>query len=254
MRTLVLNLGNTTLFGGVFVNARLIRCFRVPIGEAATAGGLASLATRHWRGSFDAAALCSVVPALTETTVSQVARTCGVAPRVLTADAAHGLAIGYRRSNELGADRIAAALGARSLWPKRDVIVVDCGTATTVTALHRDGTILGGAILPGLALWPEMLAARTAQLPRIELKCPGSALGRTPVEAIASGIFHGHAGAIRELVQRISAEAFGKKKALVIGTGGLAPQFSREKLFTEIVPDLILYGLRVFAAQIHSHA
>ena len=97
----------------------------------------------------------------------------------LTADAAHGLTIGYHRPGQLGADRVATAIGAQVLYPKRHVVVVDCGTATTVTALRSDGTLLGGAILPGLSLWPETLALRTAQLPRIQLRRPRARTIRT---------------------------------------------------------------------------
>ncbi|MBI5382717.1 MAG: type III pantothenate kinase [Opitutae bacterium] len=254
MRTLVLNLGNTSLLGGVFRDERLVKSFRVPIREAATARGFASLVAARVRGKVDAAALCSVVPALTDTLSRRVRATFGVTPQLLNAAAPHGLAIGYRRPRELGTDRLAAALGAHTQFPGENVIVVDCGTATTVTALRRDGAILGGAIFPGLTLWSEALAARTAQLPRVTPRRPRTALGRSPTEAIASGLFHGHAGAIRELVQRIRAEVFGRAPVRVLGTGGHAPVYAREKLFTELAPDLILTGLRAFAARTHHHA
>jgi type III pantothenate kinase len=234
--------------------AGLTARFRVPIQEAATAHGFARLVARRVPGRIDRAALCSVVPALTASIARHIKRTFGVAPLVLTAAASHDLTIGYRRPRELGVDRLAAALGARELFPKMNVIVVDCGTATTVTALRRDGVLLGGGIFPGLALWADVLAARTAQLPRIALRKPEVAVGRSPREAIASGLYHGHAGAIRELIQRIHGEAFGRQKAVVIGTGGHAAHFAREKLFTVLAPDLILTGLRAFAARKYDHA
>ena len=309
MRTLVLNLGNTSLFAGVFSDERglprprqfrnvatsvsewnsaqtpgvaasvsewppkpplaparnyeeivarsaagLTARFRVPIQEAATAHGLARLVARRVHGRIDRAALCSVVPALTASIVRHIERTFGVVPLVLSSAVPHRLTIGYRRPRELGTDRLAAALGARELFPKMNVIVVDCGTATTVTALGRDGVLQGGAIFPGLSLWAGVLAARTAQLPRIALRKPEVAVGRSPREAIASGLYHGHAGAIRELIQRIHVEAFGRQKAVVIGTGGHAAHFAREKLFTVLAPDLILTGLRAFAARKYDHA
>ena len=294
MRTLVLNLGNTSLFAGVFSDesalprprpvrnvatsvsewipqpplahargyeeivalpvAGLVARFRVPIREAATARGFARLVARRVRGKIDRAALCSVVPALTAPIARHIRRTFGIVPQVLTADAPHGLTIAYHQPRELGTDRLAAALGARMLFPKSNVIVVDCGTATTVTALRRDGVLAGGAIFPGLSLWADLLAARTAQLPRIALPQSVAAVGRSPREAIASGLYHGHAGAIRELIQRVHAEAFGRQKAVVIGTGGHAPRFAREKLFTVLAPDLILTGLRDFTASNHDHA
>jgi type III pantothenate kinase len=198
----------------------------------------------------DLVALCSVVPARTAMLVDIVRRLTDTDPRVLTAASPHGLAIGYRRPRELGTDRLAAALGARRLYPERNAIVVDCGTATTLTALRSDGTLLGGAILPGLALWPEVLARRTAQLPQIPLReRPSHALGRTTRAALAAGIHFGHAGAVRELIRRVRAEAFGRSRAMVIGTGGHAAHLARENLFTVHVPDLILVGLREFACR-----
>jgi type III pantothenate kinase len=157
------------------------------------------------------------------------------------------LAIGYRQPRELGVDRLAAALGARQLWPRRNVIFVDFGTATTVTALTAGGRIAGGAIFPGFGLWTEMLAARTAQLPAVEMGLPRRALGRDTRAGIASGVFFGHAGAVRELVARISGEAFGRGKFLVVGTGGNAARFRRENVFAQYEPNLILVGLHAFA-------
>jgi type III pantothenate kinase len=162
---------------------------------------------------------------------------------LLTAGGSHGLRIGYRDPKQLGTDRLAAALGARAEFPRKNVIVVDCGTATTITALGRGGVILGGAILPGIGLWPDILAARTAQLPRIAPHRPRSALGRSTEEGLRSGIFHGHAGAIREVVARVRAEAFGRASAKVVGTGGHAALFARENLFGALKPDLVLQGL-----------
>jgi len=238
MRTLVLGLGNSSLIGGVFEDARLVRTFRRaphqrPLG----------------RGRFDAVALCSVVPARTPALVAWCETQLRLIPRVLTARAAHGLTLGYREPQRLGTDRLAAALGARALHPGKNVIVVDCGTATTVTALSRDGHLLGGAILPGLSLWGDALATRTAQLPRVLPARPRRALGRSPAEGIASGTYFGHLGAVREVVARVSAEAFGRRRFIVVGTGGHAPALHREGVFTVHEPALVLHGLRVFAAK-----
>lgn len=251
MRTLTISIGNTSLFGGVYMHERLERRFRVPVRDLKGTADLAALVKSK---RIDRVALCSVVPALTPRVAAWVEQAVGVDPHVLTATAPHGLKIGYTNPAQLGADRLAAAIGVRRLYPDRDAIVVDCGTATTVTALRRDGTILGGAIMPGVALWPEMLPTRTAQLPRVALERPRAALARSTERALQSGNFFGNAGAIRELVQHIGAEAFGRRRRIVIGTGGNAALFVRENLFTVIEPDLILAGLLQFAAASAVHA
>ena len=247
MRVLLLNLGNTTLLGGVITLGRLERRFRTPLADVRTGPKLRRFLAAEVRGPFDRAALCSVVPELTLPACAAVKRALGVTPRVLRAENAHSLRIAYKRPRELGADRVAAALGAHTSYPGRDKIVVDFGTATTVTAVKADGTVAGGAILPGFGLWAEMLAARTAQLPKVAGAAPRTAVGRTPREAIAAGLHFGHAGAVRELVTRVSREVYGRKRPLVLGTGGNADRFHHDNLFAEHVPDLILLGLHAFA-------
>jgi len=253
-RTWVADLGNSTLYVGVYSGERLTARFRVPVAEAIARGGVAAHVAPRLRGRFDGAALCSVVPAHTEALARALESTTGVRPAVLTA-ANSGLTFGYGRPAELGADRLACALGARQRFPQRNVIVVDCGTATTVTALSRQGALLGGAIFPGLGLWPAVLAAQTARLPEVKLDGPTpAALGRSTREGLRAGILLGHAGAIRELTQRVAHEAFGARaRPVVIGTGGHAVRYGREKLFTVVEPDLILAGLRSFAEALARH-
>lgn len=247
MRTLVFSVGNTSLDCGVWRGGRLAARFRVPVREADGAAGFARRVAPRLRGPFDRAAYCSVVPALAPAIVRRMARASGAAPRALTAAAETGLRIGYRRPGELGADRVAAALGSRDAYPGRNVIVVDAGTATTVTALDRRGAVLGGAILPGVALWPAALASGTARLPAIALRRPRAALGRSPREGLESGVVHGHAGAVREVVRRIRAEAFGRGAAVVVGTGGNARWLAGAGILDAVEPALVLRGLRVFA-------
>ncbi|HWA85800.1 MAG TPA: type III pantothenate kinase [Opitutus sp.] len=241
MRRLAISIGNTSLFAGVFSGRRLTNSFRLNASELVRLPG-------RVRGPIEAAVVGSVVPALTEDVLRLVRRTWAVEAMLLTATSAHGLKIGYRRPRDLGADRVAAALGAREKFPGRDIVVVDCGTATTVTALRGDGTICGGAILPGVGLWTEMLAGRTAQLPRVAPARPRRALGRSTREGIEAGVFFGHLGAMRETVGRVRREAFDRGPAMVVGTGGQAARFRREKIFDALAPNLVLHGLRAFAA------
>lgn len=241
--TLTVAVGNTSVFVGVFAGEKLRKSFRLEPAE------LIRLPLRVG-AKVDRAAVCSVVPALTPDVLRLIRRTWEIEARVLSADAAHGLKIGYQRPREMGADRVAAALGARTIWPGRDAIVVDFGTATTVTAVSRDGTVVGGAILPGAALWPEVLADRTALLPSVAVRRPRSAVGRSPAEAIASGCFFGQVGAIREVVSRVKREAFGGRAAVrVVATGGNARLFANEGLFDAVERELVLIGLNEFAGR-----
>ncbi|MFI5355738.1 MAG: type III pantothenate kinase [Opitutales bacterium] len=251
MRTLVLDLGNSTLFGGVFADDRLVRQFRL---TAPLPAGWAGALRARLRGRIDHVAFCSVVPARTKSVASAVHRAFGVEPQVLSATANHGLHLAYRRPAELGADRVANVLGAQKLCPGRNVIVVDCGTATTLTLLGRNGRLLGGAILPGLGLWSAMLAQRTARLPAIVLRASPKFVGRSTQDALRSGIVRGHAGAIRELLRGSRREAFGRAPVTVIGTGGWVTHLNDQRLFTRIEPGLILHGLHEFSHRLSCHA
>ena len=238
-RALLLCLGNSSLFGAIDAGNSPLRPFRRAPGEFPPV-----------RGRFDRVVLCSVVPTRTAALVTWCETQLQLTPLVLTARHAPGLGltIGYRKPARLGTDRLAAALGARAGHPGKNLLIVDAGTATTVTALRRDGHLLGGAILPGLILWPAMLATRTAQLPLVtKLSRPRHALGRSTAEGIASGVYFGHLGAVRELVTRVAAEAFGRRDFLVLGTGGHAPFLQREGVVAVHEPTLVLDGLRVFA-------
>src|SRR6185436_10349033 len=139
--------------------------------------------------------------------------------------------------HEVGADRIAGAIGATQRRPASNIIVVDCGTATTCDVVTAGGDYLGGAILPGIGMSVEALAGKTAKLPSVEITRPAAALGRSSTESIQSGVYHGHTGAIRRLVGVLSREVFGDAKPAVIATGGFARLLEPEKLFDEIVPE-----------------
>ena len=122
--------------------------------------------------------------------------------------------------------------------------MADFGTATTLCAITKQKEFLGGNILPGVRLAMDALEAKTAQLPSVEIVAPGSGIGRSTVESIQAGLYWSNVGMVRELVARITEEVFSDEAPLVIGTGGFAQLFNREKLFDHVVPDLILTGMR----------
>jgi len=166
-----------------------------------------------------------------------------IEPLVLRPGVKTGLKIAYRDPKEVGADRIADAIGAIKLFPDRHLIVADFGTATTVCAIRSDRTFLGGNILPGVRLSMEALEMRTAQLPSVEIKPVKNAIGTTTIESIQTGLFWSNVGMIKELVSRITAQEFSDEAPLVVGTGGFVHLFDSEQIFDHVVTDLILTGL-----------
>lgn len=151
-----------------------------------------------------------------------------------------GLRNGYRDPHQLGADRFAAALGARALVPGQRLLVVTCGTATTVDAVAGDH-FLGGMILPGLNLMAASLARHTAQLPMVEAGQPPPAFADNTHEAILSGILNAQAGAIERAFARHRAD-------LCVLSGGSAPHIAPAlSVPLRMVDNIVLVGLHAAA-------
>jgi len=247
---LCLDIGNSQIHGGVF-DGDTLRCqFRKtthPLGSSDEFGVFFTAVLRengvdpHLVGR---AAVCSVVPPALYPVRSACIKYFRCEPFVLQAGVKTGLKVRYRNPHEVGADRIAGAVAAGQRHPGANVIVVDCGTATTFDVITAEADYLGGAILPGIGISVETLAGRTAKLPTVEIARPATALGRSTVESIQAGVYHGHVGAIRQLLGELAREAFAGQRPRVVGTGGFARLLEAEKLFDEIVPELVLLGLK----------
>ena len=247
---LCLDVGNTLIHGGVFDGEVLRLQFRKsthPLGSADELG-IFFLAVLRENGidprAVTRVAVCCVVPAVLYHLHGASQKYFKCEPFVLQAGVKTGLKVRYRNPAEVGADRVANAIAATLRHPGRNVIIVDCGTATTFDVVTANAEYLGGAIMPGVGVSAETLASHTAKLPRVEIARPESALGRTTVESIQSGIYHGQVGAILHMIATLEAETFSGQEAVVIGTGGFARMFEPEEIFDEIVPELVLEGLR----------
>jgi type III pantothenate kinase len=247
---LCLDIGNTQIHGGVFDGETLLCQFRKstqPLGSTDEVGIFLVSVLRENNvdpRSIDRVALCSVVPAALHPVRGASNQYFHREPFVLQAGVKTGLKVRYRNPLEVGADRIAGAVAATQRHPGRNLIVVDCGTATTFDVVTAAGDYLGGVILPGVGVSAETLASRTAKLPRVEIARPETMLGRSTVESIQSGLYHGHTGAIRHIVDGLSREVFAGERPVVVGTGGFSRMLEEERLFDEIVPELVLLGLR----------
>jgi type III pantothenate kinase len=149
---------------------------------------------------------------------------------------------------EIGADRIVNTLAAHTLYPQGPAIVVDFGTSTNLDVVSDKGEFLGGALAPGIEISIDALAARAAQLRKVELVRPRSVIGKNTVEALQSGAIYGFAGQVDGLVNRITAELglTYSEPPSVIATGGLAPLvLGISETIGHHEPDLTLIGLRL---------
>lgn len=247
---LCLDIGNSQIFGGVFVDDELKTQFRRTSQLRSSSDELGVFFRSVLRENnvnpdeISSVAICCVVPDLLYSLRACCQKYFSLEPLVLRPGVKTGLKIQYRDPKEVGADRIADAVGAVTMFPGRNLIVADFGTATTLCAITKNKEFLGGNIIPGVRLAMEALEERTAQLPSVEILPPRQALGRSTIESIQSGLYWSNVGMVRELIERITEEEFPSDPPIVVGTGGFAQLFNREKLFDHVVSDLILTGLR----------
>lgn len=133
-----------------------------------------------------------------------------------------GVPIRIRRPEQVGADRLVAAIGAHQLYQGAK-LVIDSGTATTFDVVGPDGGFEGGIISPGINLSMRALHDAAAQLPRIAIQKPPQVIGQDTVSAMQAGVFWGYVDLIDGLVRRIQAEY--SSDLTVIATGGVASLF-----------------------------
>lgn len=246
---LALDVGNSQIFGGVFDDEKIKLRFRKTSKTGASSDelGLFLRSVLKENGidpdSIQEIALCSVVPDVIYSLKGACRKYFNLTPFILQPGVKTGLKVKYRNPIEVGSDRIANAIAATHLYPHKNMIIVDLGTATTFCAITKDKDYLGGSIIAGLRLSMEALEAKTSKLPSVEIVSTNEALGRSTIESLQSGLYFGHLGQIKELSLRLSHECFSAEKPFIIGTGGFAGLFEKEKIFDVIHADLVLVGL-----------
>lgn len=257
---LVVDIGNTNITLGLVAGGALVATRRGGTQRATTSdelelllAGLLGLDGR-FLDAVTGIAVASVVPAQTAMIESVAARR-SIGVLVATAGTVP-LAIRVDRPGEVGPDRLVNALAAQRLYGT-PAVVVDFGTATTFDCVGPDGAYVGGAIAPGLELGLEALAARTARLPRIELRTPDRAIGRDTVSAMQSGTVFGYQALATGLLARMRAElaeqaGVAPETVHTILTGGLsAAPWARAIEGVDVIdPDLTLKGLAILHAEV----
>ena len=194
------------------------------------------------RRKIDIVAVCSVVPKKSAA-IRQVAkrsRILWITPQIKL-----GVGVDYPNPKTIGADRLANAAAVAALYGS-PAIVVDFGTAVTFDIVSAKRKYIGGVIAPGLEAMTNFLYQRTALLPKLSLKEPRSAIGRSTIEAMRAGAVIGYRGLVREIIARIRAERFSRQKVHIIATGGYADLIAKGLGEIDSVhPNLTLEGLRI---------
>jgi len=250
---LCLDIGNSHIFGGVFEGQQLRLTFRKASKQGASSDeyGLFFRSVLRENGidpkHITRIAMCSVVPEMVYAISASCRKYFDLAPFILQAGVRTGLKIGYQNPHEVGADRIANAIAAVHLFPRQDLLIIDLGTATTLCAIGQGQLYKGGVILPGLRLSMQSLDSGTSKLGAVEIIRATQTLGRTTASSIQSGLYHGHHGALTEIIRRVVDEEYKGQQPRILATGGFASLYEDTGLFDIIVPDLVLQGLKIAA-------
>lgn len=195
------------------------------------------------KSRIDGAIISSVVPSVTGTLKRSVEKFSGIKAKIVGPGIKTGLSIAIDNPAQLGSDLVVDAVAGINYYPL-PLIIIDMGTATTLSVIDEGGSYIGGLIVPGLAVSHDSLISRTSQLPKVAFECPRRLIGKNTVECLKSGLLYGGAAQIDGLIDRINEEL--GKKCTVIATGGLAGiviPLCKSKI---IVDDaLLLKGLNI---------
>ena len=210
--------------------------------QAVMLDGFLNLAGFSWHQDVDGVSICSGVPRVTGNLRNMCERYLEAPPVVLEPGVKTGIAILYNDPKEVGADRIANAVGAYDLFGG-PTIMVDFGTATTCDVVSEAGEYLGGAIAPGIEISLDALFGRAAAVRQVALDRPSHVLGKSTMESIQSGTGFGYAAMVDGLCDRIEREL---GECTVVATGGLAHLIAPiSERIEHVEPWLTLHGLRI---------
>lgn len=232
----VFDVGNTNIHIGLYRGRDLEQKWHFPVKK--------KMPIMKMRGILNdkrlqGVAIASVVPSLTK----QIVRLCRqheLPVVVVSSKIDCGITYAYDNPATLGADRIAAVVGALTRY-KCNVVVVDAGTAITIDLAMRDGRHLGGLIVPGMQMLSEIMHNKTAKLPEVSVRKPKNLVGRSTEECIQSGIFNGTmvmvTGLIKELQRQFGNDFFCVSTG---GSGALVAKYVKD--VRKYDGDLCLYG------------
>ncbi len=246
---LVIDIGNTNITVGCYAGDDLLFTGRISTDERKTGDQYAIDLYNIFRlnkvshDKFENCILCSVVPSLDHAFRYAVKKVTGKKPMAVGPGIKTGLNIKIDDPAQLGADLVVGAVAAISKYPA-PIVILDLGTATTISVVDENGRFLGGSICAGLGITLDALSSRTSMLPRISIEAPKNPIGTNTVDSMKSGLVLGSAAMIDGMITRIERQ-IGKVKS-VVATGGLCPvvieNCDRDITFND---NLLLEGLKI---------
>jgi type III pantothenate kinase len=246
---LALDAGNTNITVGIFDGPVLADHRRLRTVREQTSDELGILLLNLLRyAALDPAEIhgimiSSVVPPLNAAMAEMSRRYFNTEAMFVTARTDTGLTIRYENPSEVGADRLVNGVAAFHKYGG-PCVVVDLGTAITFDAISAHAEYLGGIIAAGVGISADALFSRTARLPLVDFRKPGSLIGVNTVASMQSGLYYGALGAIDGIIERLIAELGPGTKT--VATGGQASLLAGESRFIgKVDENLTLEGLRL---------
>lgn len=248
---LALDIGNTNIvLGCVDDNGKVHSLFRIKTDISRTSWQYAVEIKSIFDiynvdiNKLDGSIISSVVPPLTSIMKQAVELVANIDSMVVCPGMKTGLNISLDNPASMGSDRVADAVGAINNY-KLPAMIIDTGTATTVSIIDSKKHYLGGMIIPGIMISQEALTSRTSQLPKISLEPPKNIIGKNTIDCMKSGVIYGSASMIDGLIERIEEEI--GESVTVIATGGFAQSVMKFCRHKDIIIDnnLLLKGLKI---------
>jgi type III pantothenate kinase len=238
---LLIDVGNTSIHTA-YIDKKIIHEFRVPTKNKKDLyfEYLKDFCLEHQLTDFTHVAVSSVVPELNDEIRLSCDALLGLTPIFLTGYTTHRLLL--QNKDKIGADLVCAAEGALSLFPNKNICIVDLGTATTLTALDKNGALKTVLILPGLNTQLSSLHQTCSKLPLCSFLDTHEPTNSTE-RAMKTGVYYGHLGGIERCIDFIKDSEFKNEQLHIVTTGGFGKIYASDPLFKEHQEHLIFDGM-----------
>ena len=250
---LAIDIGNSDVVIGIFNDEKLLQSWRlrtrlhqsVDEYEMQVRGMLfaCDFSLKETKG----AVLSSVVPELTDVFSKLIENMIGQQPMKVSNELFLGIQINTEDPSKVGQDRLINAAAAYQQY-KTSLVIVDCGTATTMDVVTAEGVFQGGVICPGLLISAEALFSKTTQLFQVDLEIPKELIGKNTTESLKSGLIYGYASMVESMINKLIKEIKQQNQPdpTVVITGGLAATILPIITSAIYLEDLTLRGLYLF--------
>lgn len=246
---LAIDIGNTHIVLGCIDKDKIVFKERMSTNHKATKLEYASMLKTAFEmynivpSSMEGAIISSVVPPVTGSVAQAVETFTGIKPLIVKAGLKTGINIKIDNPSQLGSDLLVSAVAGVAQYPL-PLIIIDMGTATTVSVITENREYIGGAIMPGVVISHDALVSRTSKLTGVAPEAPDCVIGTNTTDCIKSGLIYGNAGALDGIIENINKQM--GRECNVVATGGLSSvvvPFCKSKILID--DELLIKGLMI---------